>query len=394
MTRTFAACLVLAVMTSGAAAQDTAAPDNPLRPASRPRHKGGVDLSTGVYLREDDDLIVNTAMPLVLRRTYNSGDSHERQFGFDWTHPGEWWLHGDGDARVPWADLILPNGSRIHFVRVSPGETRQDAVLRHDTTPTEFAGALLTWTGSLWDMRLRDESSAVFLDCNGEQETCSLVERRDSEGHRVAYVRDKAGTLLRMESEGQSISFDYDGGKRIVRAYDSRRHEVSYRYDHRGRLVRAASSDGTVREYGYDESGRLESIREPGRLVINWYDDAGRWAGQTVTLLDEGADSYQATVEYQTENGSIVETAFDEGDGVVVTRYSPEHYIESETLDADGPAPIVFAYDRDTVGNDTTGATLTCAGETARVTRMVPLSAAGDDALKANLIRAFCVREH
>src|SRR5262249_3252587 len=59
----------------------------------RPRHKGGVDLSTGLYTREDDDLVLDTPMPLVLHRTYNSGDGHPRQFGRDWTHAGEWWLH-------------------------------------------------------------------------------------------------------------------------------------------------------------------------------------------------------------------------------------------------------------------------------------------------------------
>src|SRR5437899_6895212 len=63
----------------------------PARPASlaavarvplKPLHKGYADLSTGLYIREDDDLVVNTAMPIILRRTYNSGDGgHSRQFG-------------------------------------------------------------------------------------------------------------------------------------------------------------------------------------------------------------------------------------------------------------------------------------------------------------------------
>ena len=35
----------------------------------RPLHKGGADISTGVYTREDDDLVVNTPLPIVLRRT-------------------------------------------------------------------------------------------------------------------------------------------------------------------------------------------------------------------------------------------------------------------------------------------------------------------------------------
>jgi hypothetical protein len=61
-------------------------------PAWRPLHKGYADIATGVYIREDDDLVVNTPFPIVLRRTYNSLDGHPRQFGAFTTHPGEWWI--------------------------------------------------------------------------------------------------------------------------------------------------------------------------------------------------------------------------------------------------------------------------------------------------------------
>ena len=67
----------------------------------RPLHKGGADLSTGVYVREDDDLVVNTPLPIVLRRTYNSGDQYSRQFGVDAMHPGV----------NAW--MLLPNRSMI-----------------------------------------------------------------------------------------------------------------------------------------------------------------------------------------------------------------------------------------------------------------------------------------
>jgi YD repeat-containing protein len=364
------------------------APSAPLRP----RHKGGVDLSTGLYGREDDDLVLNTAMPIVLRRTYNSGDNHSRQFGLDWTHSGEWWLYGDGDPRIPWADLILASGTRIHFVRTSPGQTQQDAVLRHDSSPTEFNGALLSWTGSLWEMRFRDGSIARFLDCNSAKEVCSLVERLDSHGHRTAYVRDAAGTLLKIESDGQSIAFDYDGHKRIVRAYDTLHREVSYRYDDRGRLVRATSSDGTVREYAYDERDKLIGIREPNRIIRNWFDESGHWIRQVLKDSDEDPDPYVAEGHYVVENGSVIESAFDEGDGLTVTRYNKDHYIVSETLDADGPAPIVFVYERDSVSNEKQGATMSCRSESGRITRAVPVESADNDALKEQLAHSYCRR--
>jgi YD repeat-containing protein len=356
-----------------------------------PVHKGGVDLSTGVYTREDDDLFVNTTNPIVLRRTYQSADKYSRQFGVDTTHPGEWWLHGDGDPRVPWGDLILANGGRIHFTRISPGETKEGAVLRHDSTPTEFNGALLIWTGSRWEMRFRDGSLAVFLSCQGPQDHCSVVERSDAGGHRIAYVRDEGGRLLRMESEGQSIAFDYDDHKRIVRAYDTSQHIVWYSYDDRGRLIRATDSDGTMRDYAYDESDHLTSVREPGRILKNWFDESGRWVRQEVRSAETDNDPYVATVRYTTEAGAIVQTDFDEGYGVERVRYNKHHYIVSDVINADRPNAVTFTYDRDETTNIVGGVTLACTAVSGPVTRTVPMAVEQDDDAKLVAIREACV---
>ena len=356
-----------------------------------PKHKGGVDLSTGIYTRQDDDLVLDTPMPLVLQRVYNSGDGFARQFGRDWTHAGEWWLHGDGNPSVPWADLILETGSRIHFERVSPGTDLRSAVLRHDSTPTAFNGALLGFDGSTWEMRLRDGSIAVFLGCPRRRQVCALIERRDADGHRIAYIRDASGTLLRMETEDGGIAFAYDDRKRIIRAFDSRGREVQYRYDDRGRIVRAEWSDGTVRDYAYDEHDRLVGVREPGRMITNWFDGSGRWVRQVVKRSEADENPYIATARYIVENGRIVESQFDEGDGLLVNRYNEHHYIVSETLDADGPAPIVFAFDLD-ASDRPTAVTLSCQGPVGPVTRSVPPVSARDDVTKASLVREHCQR--
>jgi YD repeat-containing protein len=278
---------------------------------------------------------------------------------------------------------------RIHFERISPGDTQEGAVLRHDSTPTEFNGALLSWTGSLWEMRFRDGSVASFLDCQKDGEVCSLIERRDSDGHRIAYVRDASGTLLRMESEGQSITFDYDDRKRIVRAYDTAQREVSYAYDDRDRLVRATESDGIVRTYEYNDHNNLVGVREPGRILQNWFDAAGRWVRQELKDSEHDDDPYVATVRYVTEGDSIVESDFDEGDGLTVHRYNPHHYIISEVLDADGLAPIAFAYNLDPVSGASNGVTMSCLGPSGPITRVVQV-AVGDKGAKDILIRESC----
>ena len=217
-------------------------------------------------------------------------------------------------------------------------------MLRYDGPSGEFNGALLSWTGSLWEMRFRDGSVASFLDCQTDREVCSLIERRDPDGHRIAYVRDRSGALLSMESEGQSISFDYDDHQRIVRAYDTAKREVAYAYDDRGRLVRATGSDGIVRNYEYNERNNLVGVREPGRILQNWFDDAGHWVKQVMRASEHDNHPYVATVRYVVEDGSIVESDFDEGDGLVVSRYNAQHHVVSEALDvgAQTPQPGVF----------------------------------------------------
>jgi YD repeat-containing protein len=369
-----------------------AVPASPPSPPYRPLHKGGADVSTGVYIREDDDLFMNTAMPIVLRRTYNSGDGHSRQFGANTTHTREWWLYGDGDPRIPWADLILANGSRVDFHRISRGDTQANAVLRHDSSPTEFNRALLSWNGAYWVMKLVDGSLAVFRDCQTKEEYCALVERRDAQGHRIEYVRDSSEKLLRIQSEGQSISFDYDGLGRIVRAVDTSGHEVKYSYDERGRLVMASSSDGTLRTYGYDNHDGLIIIREPGRIIRNWFDESGRWSGQELRSSDTDTHPYVVTTRYTVRDGSIVEVELNESGTIERLRYNHDHYQISDTFDADGPAPATFRYDREERTNDVRNVTLSCGGSPTIRALPAPASADLDDEAKEELIRTLCGR--
>jgi YD repeat-containing protein len=379
---------------------NTVKPVKPAGPAAGPRespvvhtrwrtvHKGHANIGNGVYIREDDDLVVNTPMPIVLRRTYNSGDRFARPFGLATTHAGEWWLHGNGDHAVPWGELILADGARIRFERITPGPTEEGAVLRHDSTPTEFNGSLLSFTGALWELRFPDGSFASF----GPPKVCFLQERRDADGHRIQYVRDASNTLLRMESEGQSIALEYDAQKRIVRASDTTGKDVSYGYDDLGRLVRAAGNNGVVRQYEYDERNNMVAIREPGRIVRNWFDEKGRWSRQVVKSGEDDPDPYVATAHYVVEGNSVVETDLDEGDGLNVFRFNEHHYVLSETLDADGDAPIVFTYDRDEITNVLKGATLSCRAASGPISRRVRVESGNDKAVRDALVRENCLR--
>ena len=102
-------------------------------------------------------------------------------------------------------------------------------------------------------------------------------------------------------------------------------------------------------------------------------------------------DPYVATVRYVVEDGSIVESDFDEGDGLEVSRYNAQHHVVSEALDADGPAPIVFTYNLDPVSSATNGVTMSCLGPSGPITGAVQVAAVDDHAARDTVIRERCL---
>jgi hypothetical protein len=128
----------------------------------RPLHKGHVDMATGLYIREDEDIAVPGTPALILRRTYLSNYRVSKQFGIGTTHNGEWYLVGDGD-RFSWAALILADGSRVQFKRVSAGSSYANALYKNSEPNEEWTAALLGWKRVFGDGLARRRRSPHWL---------------------------------------------------------------------------------------------------------------------------------------------------------------------------------------------------------------------------------------
>jgi hypothetical protein len=121
----------------------------------QPRHKGYVDLATGLYIREDEDLIVRGTPALVFQRTYRSRDRDVRELGIGTTHSGEQFLVGDSQS-FQWIELVLATGGRIRFERTSRGTSYRNAMFTHRSPSATWDGAQLGWVGSEWALRRND----------------------------------------------------------------------------------------------------------------------------------------------------------------------------------------------------------------------------------------------
>lgn len=360
----------------------------PLADDYTPRHKGGIDLATGLYTRENEDLFVPGSPALILRRTYLSKDRISRAFGIGATHPGEEYLIGDGQ-QFQWASLILATGVRIEFKRTSPGTSLLNAMYVHHGTPTEWQGAELGWTGVSWAIRRGDGSLSIYRAC-GKGSVCSIVRHRDAAGQSIYYDRDTRGTLLKMhDGQGRSITFEHDEQDRVTRAVTSMQREVRYAYDARGRLMSATSNDGVVKKYTYTDLNELATIEEPGTSIENVYED-GRCVRQVNRHPD--GEPFIFTFKYQVENNRVVRTDTRRSDGTWTQfTWNADRYSTTETRGWPGAEPAVFTYDRDPATQRITALTLTCPDRQGRPLRHTSNVRPGtEERIKQNLLQTHC----
>ena len=350
-------------------------------PWLEPSHKGGIDFATGIYVRNDQDLIVRGGdLPVVLQRTYNSKDPESRAFGVGASHNGEWYLVGDG-KRFQWVQLVMAEGARIDYARTTWGTSVWNAMFEHTASPTVFYQSRLGWTGTRWALRWFEGSVAIFRSCSPRgNDRCSIIELRSPAGLKVEYLRDPNSHALQTIRSGQAeIALHYDDKNRIVRARGSHGQELGYQYDARGRLARVAESGGVVRRYTYDKRGAMLTVDEPRWHLENKYDADGRCVHQRTRWPD--GRTWEIKVAYQVGKDGIIEatTTTETGGPKTVYHFGNDRYVESKEFDPDGPAPVVIIYLRNAGRTIATGVTIRCYDAGKRLLRTIDGEYKGDD---------------
>ena len=277
-------------------------------PPGAPDETGGpsadgdpVDLATGLFVLSKTDLLLIDTIPITITRTYRPNDSTSRTFGIGTTNPYDIFLEGDNSA-YSYADLILPHGGRVHYVRTSSGTGYEDAVFEHTSTPSRFHGSILTWNGNGWDLTFKDGLKYILGDA------APLQGIMDRYGNRITILRSsgQTGNISSISSDnGRAVNFTYDTANRITEIKDNLDRTVTYEYDGSGRLWKVTDPEGGITEYIYDANHRMLTIRDALGIVFlaNEYDANGRVIGQTQ------ADSTTYAFSYTLDgNGKVTQT--------------------------------------------------------------------------------------
>ena len=310
-----------------------------------------VDLSTGLFVHSVTDLYVRDTLPIDITRTYRPRDTVNRPFGIGTTHPFEIFIVGS-IWPYTYADLILPDGGRVHFNRISPGTSFGDAVYEHTETPSAFYKTQIRYVGGRWHLTMHDGTVYEFPDAENAPtpRQAALVAMRDRHGNSYALTRDSNRNLTRITTpNGRYVEFTYDASNRITLARDSIGRTVGYAYDASGRLWKVTDVNGGVTEYGYDNSNRMTSIKDPKGVTVitNAYDTSGRVIKQT--MADNTTFLFAYTLG---TNGRIAQADVTDQRGVVrrVT-LNADGYMLTDTYGQGKPEQQTVIYEREATSN-------------------------------------------
>lgn len=307
-----------------------------------------VDLHTGLFLRHDTDLVLPGLMPITLDRTYRPRDSRSRAFGIGTNHSYDTFIVGD-TFPYTFAEIVLPDGGRVHYDRISPGTSFEDAIYEHTTTPGRFYKSRIDWSPNIgYLLTFKDGTRWLFEEGFGASRPgqAGLLEIDDRYGNYISINRDTAGNVTKIvSSSGRWIEFTNDTvNNRITQAKDNAGRTYGYVYDASSRLWKVTDPENGVTEYTYDGAHNMLSVKNPRGItvMVNEYDANNRVVKQT--LANGGTYQFTYTLDGQ---GKVTQTDVTDPRGKVRrTSFNAAGYLTSVTKALNTPEQQVTTYNR------------------------------------------------
>ncbi len=283
--------VVIYELTGAMAGTKDGAPTTAPPAGSEAKDGDPVDLSTGQFIYSKTDLALPDVSPIGFMRTYIANDSRSRSFGIGATNSYDMFMVGDIN---PWTyqELILPDGGRIRFDRISAGTSYTDVLYVSTSSQTSFYGARLVWNSdpsfpNTWQMTLTDGSVYYFPNAPGVSDPfCqALLQFKDRYGNLTRLNRSTNSCYLTKitSPNGRYINVSNDSQGRVTQLNDNSGRTVSYTYDSAGRLSTVTDVGGGLTTYTYDDQNRMLTIQDARGIVYlsNQYDSSGRVIKQT-----------------------------------------------------------------------------------------------------------------
>jgi RHS repeat-associated protein len=303
-----------------------------------------VDLATGIFTYDMTDVVIPDVMPLVLTRSYNSQDVAVRAFGRGMMDAYRVFLHTE-EAFVQ-ADLILPDGARIHYVRTSaPGLVWYQTEFEHTSSPTGFFKSTIKWNDADngWNLKLKDGTVYVF----GHEAALQAI--RDRNGNETRFTWSTTnffgagiGNLVRVTSpNGRWLDLTYYAGSpRVYQVKDNIGRTWTYGYDANENLTTVTDPENHTTTYLYNPNNQMTGVRPRNlegtttNLVTNEYTTAADTPAPIGWVKKQThADGGVYLFSYTVVNGKSTDTTVIEPRG---TASAPQSSVRHVTLSSAG----------------------------------------------------------
>lgn len=270
-----------------------------------------VNLSTGNFIYDFEDLAIDGEIPLSFHRYYNSKDSRISVLGKSFRYNYEIYLNVNDDGEV---DIIMEDGQHKVFAV-------ENGVYYGKNTATDF----LTSDKQHFYLKDVDDNTYIF----DKDKKLIRIENRNNLGISLTYDEDKL--LIKVVNDyGDCLNYEYDEKTNLLaRVFDHTGRDVVITYSDEKRIKTVCSALGKNISYEYASNGRIKDIVNSQKIhtVENIYDKKFRVIRQLFS--DGGSMSF----EYDDENHTVTQT---ERNGVQTIFVHDGQYRNTEIRYADG----------------------------------------------------------
>lgn len=255
--------------------------------------KDPINMNTGNYVYEKEDLIVRGGMPLSFHLFYNAmGGVEQGNLGDGWsTNYGVYLKKEFGDKLL---SLILEDGHCAPYGQGPDGE--------YISVMGDGGAIIKSNTGYLYE---HEQGIIYEFDHDGK-----MVKQRDKNGNFRVFIYENGFLKKVKNSSGAWLYYIYNDEKKLIYVDDHTGRRVCLRYQY-GKLRRYIDSGNNTYIYEYNENGKLAEVITPRNIigVKNEYDGADRVIKQTMpdgSIVEMRYDDKLKRTYVKEENGNLI----------------------------------------------------------------------------------------
>lgn len=270
-----------------------------------------VNLSTGNFVYDHEDIKINGEIPLSFHRYYNSKDRIKGSLGRCFVHNYE--SHLEENAEKGKITISMGDGQKKTFRKME------------DDTYRSLHSATETLT--------KEEDSHILTKLTGERiiynEAGQMIRQENRYGKGITFSYYETGKLKKAETDNNtSLTYGYNEAGQLTRVTDHTGRSIELSYE-RGKLATVKNPLGNIYAYRYGKNGRIEETVNPRgyTTVKNTYDEKRRITRQ------EFPDGGHMEYAYDDNKRQVILT---ERNGSRITYIHDSKYRNTDILYEDG----------------------------------------------------------